>query len=400
MAGILEGIRVVSMGQVVVIPAASTMLADWGAEVVKLESLIGEQHRGMRQAQGIATGEINWVMQLLNRNKKGLAINLKTPEGIEAVHKLIKTTDVFMYNYEYSSLKEFKLDYATLSEINPRIIHASVTGYGRKGPDKDERGYDFAAGWARSGMMHIIGEPGSIPAPQRPGMIDSMTGAHVSAAVCAALYRREKTGLGEEMEVSLYHAAVWTLAMDVQAGLTGRESIRNDRTKPHNPIWNSYRPKDNRWFWLAMLQSITNWPNFCKAIGRPDLETDPKSATMEARAENCEELVRIIDEILASKTMNEWVAIFKEHNVIYGKVQTPMEVAGDPQALANDFFAEVEHPGAGMIKLVTTPAEFTRNPASLYASAPEIGQDTEMILLELGYSWDDIAGLKDGGVIL
>jgi len=249
-------------------------------------------------------------------------------------------------------------------------------------------------------MMHIIGEPGSIPAPQRPGMIDSMTGAHISAAVCAALYRREKTGIGEEIEVSLYHAAVWTLAMDVQAGLVGRESIRNDRTKPHNPIWNSYRTKDNRWFWLAMLQSVTNWPNFCKAIGRPDLETDPKSATMEARAENSEEIVRIIDEILASKTMDEWVTIFKEYNIIYGKVQTPMEVASDPQALANNFFAEVEHPGAGKIKLVTTPVEFTRYPASLYAPCPELGQDTEMILLELGYSWDDIAGLKDKGVIL
>ena len=400
MAGILEGIRVVSMGQVVVIPAASSMLADWGAEVIKLESLIGEQHRGLRQAQGLDTGTINWVMQVLNRNKKGLAVNLKTPEGIEAVHKLIKTSDVFLYNYEYSSLKQFKLDYATLSEINPRIIHASVTGYGRRGPDKDERGYDFAAGWARSGMMHIIGEPGSIPAPQRPGMIDSMTGAHISAAVCAALYRREKTGAGEEIEVSLFHAAAWTLCMDIQAGLTGREAVRNDRKRPNNPLWNSYRTKDNRWFWMAMLQSVTNWPNFCRAIGRPELENDPKYATMEARSENNEELVRIIDEILGSKTMEEWVTIFKKHNIIYGKVQTPMEVATDPQALANDFFQEVEHPAAGKIKLVTTPTEFTHYPASLRKCCPELGQDTEMILLELGYSWEDIAAFKEKGVIL
>ncbi|MFC2069851.1 CaiB/BaiF CoA transferase family protein [Chloroflexota bacterium] len=400
MAGILAGVRVVSMGQVVVVPAASTMLADWGAEVIKLESLIGEQHRGMRRAQGVDTGVIHWIMQVLNRNKKGLAINLKTPEGIEAAHKLITTSDVFMFNYEYSSLKEFKLDYATLSKINPGIIHASVTGYGTKGPDKDERGYDFAAGWARSGMMHMIGQPGSVPVPQRAGMIDSMTGAHLSAAICAALYRREKTGIGEEIEISLYHAAVWTLCMDIQASLSGMEPIRNDRTKPNNPIWNSYRTKDDRWFWLAMLQSITNWPNFCRAIDRPELENDPKFATMEARSENNEELVRIIDEILASKTMDEWVIIFKKHNIIYGKVQTPFEVTTDPQALANDFFAEVEHPSEGKLKLVTTPINFTRNPASLYTTCPEIGQDTEMILLELGYSWADIAGLKEKGVIL
>ncbi|MFC1900825.1 CaiB/BaiF CoA transferase family protein [Chloroflexota bacterium] len=400
MAGTLEGVRVISMGQVVVIPAASSVLGDWGAEVIKLESLIGEQHRGMRRAAGTETGEINYVMQLLNRNKKGLAINLKTPEGIEAVHKLIKTSDVFMFNYEYASLKEFKLDYDTVKEINPRLIHACVTGYGTKGPDKDERGYDFAAGWARSGMMHMIGEPGSMPVPQRPGMIDSMTGAHVVSAICAALYKREQTGIGEEIEVSLYHAAVWTLAMDVQAGLRGNESIPYQHDTPHNPLWNQYRTKDDRWFWMAMLQSVTNWPNFCQSIGRPELENDPKFATMEARAENNTELVRIIEEIIGSKTMEEWIPIFKKHDVIYGKVQKPIEVATDPQALANGFFGEVEHPGAGKIKLVNTPVNFRYHPRELYTSCPELGQDTEMILLELGYTWEDIAGLKEKGVIL
>ena len=400
MAGMLEGVRVVSMGQVVVVPAASSELADWGAEVIKLESLIGEQHRGMRRAAGTETGEINYVMQLLNRNKKGLAINLKTPEGREAVHKLIKTSDVFMYNYEYASLKEFELDYDTLKEINPRLIHASITGYGTKGPDKDERGYDFAAGWARSGMMHMIGEPGSMPVPQRPGMIDSMTGAHLDAAICAALYRREKTGVGEEIEISLYHAAVWMLAMDVQAGLQGNESMPYVHSKPQNPLWNQYRTKDDRWFWMAMLQSVTNWPNFCLAIGRPELENDPKYATMEARAENGPELVSIIDEIIGSKTMEEWIPIFKKHNIIYGKVQKPIEVATDPQALANDFFGEVEHPGAGKIKLVNTPVNFRNHPRELYAPCPELGQHTEEILLELGYTWEDIAGMKEKGVIL
>jgi len=400
MAGILEGIRVVSMGQVVVVPAASSELADWGAEVIKLESLIGEQHRGMRRSAGTETGDINYVMQVLNRNKKGLAINLKTPEGIEAVHKLIKTADVFMFNYEYASLKQFKLDYDTLKEINPRLIHASITGYGTKGPDKDERGYDFAAGWARSGMMHMIGEPGSMPVPQRPGMIDSMTGAHLNAAICAALYKREQTGVGEEIEISLYHAAVWMLCMDVQAGLVGNESIPYQHNKPQNPLWNQYKTKDGRWFWMAMLQSITNWPNFCLAIDRPELENDPKFATMEARAENGPELVQIIDEIIGSKTMDEWIPIFKKHNVIYGKVQKPIEVSTDPQALANDFFAEVDHPSGRKLKLVTTPVNFTHNPASLYAPCPELGQHTEEILLELGYSWEDIAGFKEKGVIL
>jgi crotonobetainyl-CoA:carnitine CoA-transferase CaiB-like acyl-CoA transferase len=400
MAGVLEGIRVVSMGQVVAIPAASSILGDWGAEVIKLEPLTGEMHRGLRRVQGVETGEINWVMQVLNRNKKGLAINLKAQPGLEIFYKLIKKSDVFMYNYEFSSLKKLKLDYDTLSQINPRLIHAVINGYGSEGPDKDERGYDFAAGWARSGMMYIIGEPGTPPAPQRPGMMDSVAGAHISGAICAALLQREKTGKGQRLELSLYHAAVWTLSMDIQTALSGREPVKHDRTKAQNPIWNSYHTKDDRWFWLAMLQPDPSWPDFCRAIEKPELENDPRFNNLEARRENCEELIRIIDEILATKTMKEWEKHFRANNVIYGRVQTPVEVAADPQALANDFFVETEHPGAGKIKLVASPVKFYQNPASIRTPAPEIGQHNEEILLELGYSWDDIAQLKEQGVIL
>jgi crotonobetainyl-CoA:carnitine CoA-transferase CaiB-like acyl-CoA transferase len=231
-------------------------------------------------------------------------------------------------------------------------------------------------------------------------MIDSMAGAHLSAAICASLYNREKTGVGEEIDISLYQAAVWTLCMDVQAGLEGLDSIRNDHNKPQNPLWNQYRTKDGRWFWLAMLQSVTNWPNFCKAIGRPELENDPKYADMDAREENNTELVRIIDEVIAGKTMEEWVPLFKKYNLIYGRVQTPREVSSDPQALANDFFGEVDDPASGRRKLVNTPINFRYHSKELYSPCPELGQDTEMILLELGYDWEGIAGLKEKGVIL
>ena len=400
MAGILEGIRVVSMGQIVAIPAASSTLADWGAEVIKLEPLTGEMHRGLRRAQGVETGEINWVMQVLNRNKKSLALNLKAQSGLEIFYKLIQKSDIFMYNYELSSLKKLKLEYATLSQINPRLIHTVVTGYGSVGPDKDERGYDFTAGWARSGMMYIIGEPGTPPAPQRPGIIDSMAGAHLVGAICAALLQREKTGKGQEIEISLYHAAVWALCMDIQAALSGREPIKHDRTKAQNPIWNSYRTKDDRWFWLAMLQSDPSWPGFCRAIERPELEKDPRFNNLEARRENCEELIHIIEEVLATKTMKEWEKCFREHNCIYGRVQTPVEVTTDPQALANDFFVETDHPAAGKIKLVASPVKFHENPASIRTPCPELGQHNEEILLDLGYNWDDIARFKDQGVIL
>jgi crotonobetainyl-CoA:carnitine CoA-transferase CaiB-like acyl-CoA transferase len=399
MAGVLEGIKVLSMGQVVAVPAASSVMADWGAEVIKLEPLYGEMHRGVVSVQGQSTGQINWIIQVLNRNSKGLALDLKKLGGKEVLYKLVGNMDVFMCNYEVSSIKKLGLDYETLSRINPRLIYAFVSGYGSKGPDKDERGYDFTAAWARSGMMYLIGEPGTPPAPLRAGMMDSAAGAHLVAAVCAAILKREKTGKGQKIEVSLYHTAVWTMGIDIQMASAGIEPMKHDRTRAINPIWNSYRTRDDRWFWMAMLQPDPSWPGFCRAIGRAELEKDPRFCSIQARADHCKELINILDEVLAGKTMAEWEKLLRENNVIYGRVQTPMEVTTDPQALANDFFVEVDHPENGKIKLVASPVVFSENPASLRTSAPEIGQHTEEILLELGYSWEDVSRFKEEGAI-
>jgi crotonobetainyl-CoA:carnitine CoA-transferase CaiB-like acyl-CoA transferase len=400
MSGQLEGINVISMGQVVAIPAASAVLADWGAQVIKLEPLSGEIHRGLVKLHGNDIGQINWMIQLLNRNSRGLALDLKKEAGKDILYRLVKKSDVFMSNYEMSSITKLKLNYSTLSQLNPRLIYAVINGYGASGPDKNERGYDFAAGWARSGMMHLIGEPGNNPVSQRAGMIDSIAGAHIVGAICASLLQRERTGKGQEIDVSLYHTAVWTLSMDIQAALSGGEPTKRSRTTASNPLFNSYRTEDNRWFWLAMMQSDLSWPNFCHALERPDLENDSRFATMQLRTQNNVELINLIDEILCSRTLNEWEMIFRQHNIIYGRVQTPTEVIQDPQALANNFFQEIEYPGAGKIRLVASPTNFHQDPASIRTPAPEVGQHTEEILLELDYTWDDIAQLKEQKVIL
>ena len=400
MAGVLEGVRVLDMGHVVAVPAAGATMADWGADVIKIEPLTGEMARGLVGRLIKRTGsEFNWYIQLLNRNKKGLALDLKTDSGKSILYKLVERADVFVSNYESSTLTKLKADYATLSEINPGLIYGILTGYGTVGPDKDERGFDYAAAWARSGAQYMIGEPGTIPPPQRGGMMDRVVGAHIVAGISAALFHREKTGLGQKLEFSLYHTGVWTMAEDIQPTLMGTPPSKHEHAKSLNPLWNNYRTKDDRWFWLAMLQSEPSWPDFCRAIGRTDLEHDPRFDTMETRADHCEELIRIIDEILASKTMKQWENIFRKNNIIYGRVATPLEVTTDPQAWANSFFADLHHPTAD-VKVVTTPVKFCQNPATVRAPAPEVGQHTEEILLDLGYTWEDITQLKEQGIIL
>jgi len=406
MPGILEGLRIIDMGHVVAAPAATAMLADWGAEVIKVEPLSGEMARGIKRIAGVDVvlkfdgGETNYYFQLLNRNKRGLAVNLKTDSGRDILYRLVERADAFISNYQMDALRNLKMDYETLHKVNPRLVYGVLTGYGTIGPDKDERGFDYAAAWARSGIQYMIGQPGSPPPPQRGGMMDRVTAGYIAAGILAALVHRDRTGEGQEVQFSLYHTAAWILAEDVQASLMGTPLPKHDRTKAANPIFSNYRAGDDRWFQLAMLQSDLQWPGFCRAIERPELEKDPRFHDLEAREQNCEELIRILDEIFASKTRDQWEKRFKQHDCIYGRIQSPMEVIKDPQALVNDFFHEIDHPMAGPMRLVNTPVKFCQNPASVRDPAPEVGQHTEEILLEMGYSWEDIVDLKDKGAIL
>ncbi len=400
MSGILEGLKVVEMGNNIAIPAAGAILADWGADVIKVEPLTGEMMRGMGSVQGVKMTGVNMQFELLNRDKRALAIDLKKEKGTSILHRMVKVSDVFIANYEVNTLKKLQLDYNTLSRINPGLIYAVVTGYGTKGPDKDERGFDFTAGWARSGTQHLMAEREGAPPAQRAGMYDRTTGMHAVAGVCAALFNREKTGKGQEIELSLYHVGVYTIATDIQNALNGLPSVPNDRTKASSPLWNSYCAGDGRWFQFAMLQSDVHWPGLCRAMERPDLESNPKYNHMHKRAENSEELIRIMDEVFATKDRSEWEKRFIENEVIYGRIETPAEVANDPQAHANDFFTEIDHPVTGRMKYVTMPVDFRQNPASVRTPSPEVGQHNEEILLELRYSWDDISSLKEEGVVL
>jgi crotonobetainyl-CoA:carnitine CoA-transferase CaiB-like acyl-CoA transferase len=393
MTSLLEGLKVIDMGHLAAIPAAAVTLADWGADVIKVEPLSGEMARGTTRTVGVAG--VDWGVQLMNRNKKSLALDLKKEVARNILYRLVERSDIFMSNYESSALRKLKVDYATLSKFNPRLIYASVTAYGTEGPDRDERGLDYSAAWARGGMQYIIGELGLPPRPQRPAMMDRVTAAHVVSGILAALIHRDKTGQGQELEVSLFHTGVWTLSSDIQAALVGSPLPQHQHANASNPLANFYRTKDDRWFMMVMIQSDLFWPDFCRVIERHDLEHDPRFNTLNARALNCEELIRIIDEIFATKTMAEWDKRLREHHCMYSRVQTPLEVTTDPQALANGFFAEIDNPNGGKMTLVTTPVRFFQDPASVRTPAPEVGQHTEEILLDMGYTWDDIARFKE-----
>ncbi len=406
MEGLLEGIRVVDMGHVFAVPVAGRILADWGADVVKVEPLSGEFTRGHRRIGGVERmfqfkgGEVFPQFEAFNMGKKGIALDLRQESGRDILYKLVKESDVFMSNYELGALKKLKADYHTLSQVNPKLIYAVLSSYGSVGPDKDERGFGPLAGWARCGAQYQSAlEPEGIPPPECTGLTDMIVSRDMVAGILAALLHRVKTGRGQELEVSLYNSAVWSVLSDIVAALMGSPLPRYDRTKRANPLVNVYCTRDNRWFQLNMGQSDLQWPGFCRAIERPELEKDPRFRDMLARERNCEELIRIIDEVLATEDRDEWTRRFKENDCICGVVQSPVEVVADPQALANDFFVEIDHPVAGRLKVVSTPVKFRQNPASPKGPAPEVGQHTEEILLDLGYSWDDITQLKEHKVI-
>jgi crotonobetainyl-CoA:carnitine CoA-transferase CaiB-like acyl-CoA transferase len=222
----------------------------------------------------------------------------------------------------------------------------------------------------------------------------------MACGVLAALLHRDRTGQGQKVECSLYQCGVWTNAEDTQMVLMGGEPGRHNRTTAWNPLWNNYRTRDDKWFWAAMLQPDISWGNFGRALGHPEWESDTRFATIEQRIPNREELIHLIDEVLATRTLAEWEILFRQYNIIYDRVASPTEVVTDLQAQANDFFVDLQHPNSPETKVVMTPARFIQNPAVVKGPAPEIGQHTEEILLGLDYAWEDIAKLKEQNIIL
>ena len=400
----LEGIRVIEVGGAFAMPLAGMLMGSWGADVIHVEP----PKRGDLQRHLLASGmagwakphEVNYIWEHVDRNKKSLTVNLGSPEGQEIIHSLVEKADVFLNNLRPYEMEKFNLTYDSLSERNNQIIYANLTGYGSKGPEKNVGGYDSVAFWARSGVMDLMHEPGIAPNISRPAYGDSLTSQSLLAGVMAALFIRERTGEGQEVEVSLFNSAAFALGTDISGCLiSGEDSVRPTRRAMANPIRNIYPTSDGRWVMLGMTNSQHYWPGFCGAIGKAEFEEDDRFATQEARSDNAAELVSIIEEIFLTRSYQEWQEILSSNKLIWAPVKTPLEVTSDEQALANDFFCDWDHPTYGKIRMLNNPIKLSRSPAVNRMKAPDLGEHTDQILQELGYSTTDIEKMRSDGII-
>jgi len=404
--GALEGVKVIEFGHFLLVPTATAILADWGADVIKIENFKagGDPVRFPQAIEGQAPpADIKPSMwfHYFNRNKRGIGLNVMTERGREVLYKLVEKADVFATNFDPRAIEKARVDYETLRRINPGLVYCQCSGYGTAGPDRNKPGFDYAAWWARSGMMDRISAPNEALRPQRPGLGDNLSSPGIAGAIAAALFCREKTGVAQKVEINLYHMAVWGLMFDIGTALhQGVNLKQTDRKTVTNALWNCYQCKDGKWVMLVMPQTDRYWPSFCKAIGKPEWEKDERFDSHTKRMEQNMTLIATLDEIIGTKDAAEWETIAQEYDLVLGRIQTPLEVASDPQAWENDFFTELEYAPGVRFKTVNSPVKFSETPASVRTLAPELGQHTEEVLLELGYSWDDLGALKSEGAIM
>jgi crotonobetainyl-CoA:carnitine CoA-transferase CaiB-like acyl-CoA transferase len=402
MQGPLVGFRVVEVAMWVAGPSAAAILADWGADVIKIESPRGgDPIRALTVfAQGDSEQTLSPGYELDNRNKRSIAVDLRRAEGRDFALRLIDTADVFLTNLRLNALEEMKLDYSSLAMRNPRIVYASLNAYGHQGSERLRPGFDYAAGWSRSGLMATVAEPGEPPPAQRPGMIDHAAGLGMAGAISAALLARERTGRGCEVNLSLFSMGLWMNATDLTVALmSGVAPKPESRAARPNPLWNSYQCRDGRWIYFVMLQDQRHWPDFCVALEHPQWLDDPRFHDSRARRHNCRELISAIAAVVATRTRSEWAPIFDRHGLFWAPVQTNDEVLEDPQAQAIGTFSPVEHPRIPNCRVVNGPVRFSFATNTRCKAAPELGQHSEEVALELGFSWEDIARLRQTGVM-
>jgi crotonobetainyl-CoA:carnitine CoA-transferase CaiB-like acyl-CoA transferase len=383
MAGPVEGIKVVELGVWVAGPAAGGILADWGADVIKIEPPTGDPGRLFGRMLGCDLG-VNPPFEMDNRSKRSIVLDLTTEPGRDTALELLSDADVFLSNVRPGGLRRLGLDFESVSARNPRLVYGLITGYGESGPDADRAAYDVAAFWSRAGLAHLLTRPGDTPPFQRGGMGDHSAGMTLAAAVCAALLARERTGKGQLVTTSLYRQGAYTVSFDLNTYLlTGQTIAIGQRGSMGNPCMNNYAAGDGRRFWIVGLEADRHWPALCRAVGRPHWCDDARFSNARARAENAVELIAELDEIFATRPLDEWAQIFAgEPDLFWSPVNTLEDVVADEQFRAAGGIVDVPDEQSS-VAMVATPADFHGTPWAPRSVAPQLGQHTEEVLAEL-----------------
>lgn len=396
----LQGIRVVDAANMVMVPSAAVVLADFGADVIKLEPLHGDLNRRGHFIPGMPSHAEEYCFLQDNRNKRSLAIDLKSAATRPVFERLIETTDVFFTNTRHAALERNGLDYSTLAEINPRLIFAHGTGYGNDGPECNKPGFDAVCYWSRSGLESILfpleGELG--PPPYGSG--DHPSGMTLVTAVLLALLQRQRTGKGSYVSTSLLANGAWSNSITIQARLL--DATFHERRPRHDPINFAvvyYRASCGRAFKFTIIDHVATWPRFCRAIHREDLVDDPRYATAEARAGRMGEIVKLADRVFATADLDHWRASFAEHDIAFSAMPTFDEIVEDEQMEATDIFTALDHPRLGRVRTVDNPiqgSDLTRRPP---VAAPGLGEHSREVLADLGFDGGEIERLVSSGAV-
>ena len=396
----LAGLRVLDLASFIAGPVAATVMGDYGAEVIKIEPPgEGDPQRKLGQAQSIPQHPVNFCWHLVNRNKRAVTLDLKHPDGRAAFDRLLATADVMVVNFPLKVRERLKMRYADVKAANPRLIYASMTGYGETGPDADQPGFDSTAFFARSGLLDALTHEGGPPAFSLPAQGDQMTGMNLFAAIAMALLHRERTGEGSEVSTSLYASGLWSNGLLAQGALLGSYvTPRPPRTQPRSALGNQYRTADGRWIQLTIVREDKLWPEFCAAIERTDLMDDPRFDTTDIRRAHAAELTAILDPVCAARPWPEWKQRLRARDITFGLLGVLRDVPDDEQAVASG--TVVPSAVEDMPQTISAPLRLSFAAApTVPGPGPAFGADTDDVLAGLGYSAAEIALMRAGGVL-
>jgi crotonobetainyl-CoA:carnitine CoA-transferase CaiB-like acyl-CoA transferase len=404
MTEVMRGVRVLEVASWTFVPSAGAVLADWGADVLKIEHpSFGDPQRGL-VTMGLVPGgpsSVNFMMEQPNRGKRSVALDLATPGGLELLYRLAETSDVFLTNFLPAARQRLKIDVEHIRARNPRIIYVRGTGQGVRGPEAEKGGYDGASYWARGGIAESITPEGlETPVSQTAAFGDLNGGMTIAGGIAAALFRRERTGEPSVVDVSLLGLAAWTMSPGVVAAKLFDMVPPKPRlgARSPNPLVNVYKTKDGRFVSVIMLESDRYWADFCYHLGLSGLIDDPRFSDSEARAKNNQECIALISAAFAERTLDEWRQALATMQGVWAPVQNVRELCDDMQVTHNGYLRQVSN-GDSTYELVANPVQFDERPPEL-RPGPDHGQHTEEVLLELGLSWDDILEHKQAGAIL